>query len=228
MPAPRSSSLHHPRLANKRHTTGASIAHRICLPALASFAPWRIGASTGTRCFPARASLTVSAASAASPPRARLAHRIPTPKMPRTHAAPRAPRTCTPDRRRVVHRASAGFVPDSPPANWDDPRRMSARVGARAEAGTEHAADARADVRQRRESVLRLRTLRRQVNEACRGARVRVSEANTGTICGAGPRLAGTLLHQRKGGKGKEGDAILVQRNHPLQTLELIVIQPGA
>ncbi|KAJ6563369.1 hypothetical protein DFH09DRAFT_1315548 [Mycena vulgaris] len=61
------------------------------------------------------------------------------PRMPRTHAAPRAPCTCTPDPRRVVHRASAGFVPDSPPAHWDDTRRMSARVGARAETGTEHA-----------------------------------------------------------------------------------------
>ncbi|KAJ6563385.1 hypothetical protein DFH09DRAFT_1315566 [Mycena vulgaris] len=39
MPAPRSSSSHHPRPANNRHTTHARIAHRICLPVLASFAP---------------------------------------------------------------------------------------------------------------------------------------------------------------------------------------------
>ncbi|KAJ6524611.1 hypothetical protein DFH09DRAFT_1096022 [Mycena vulgaris] len=65
-----------------------------------------------------------------------------------------------PDRRRIIHRASAGFVPDSPPAHWDDTRRMSARVGARAEASTEHATT----------HVLTLRTLRRRVNEAC-GAR---------------------------------------------------------
>ncbi|KAJ6474112.1 hypothetical protein DFH09DRAFT_1473198, partial [Mycena vulgaris] len=68
------------------------------------------------------------------------------PRRLRAQAAPRGPRTrtCTPDRRHVIYRASArawsaGLVPKSPPADWDDPRCMSARVGARAEVGTERA-----------------------------------------------------------------------------------------
>ncbi|KAJ6563411.1 hypothetical protein DFH09DRAFT_1315593 [Mycena vulgaris] len=70
------------------------------------------------------------------------------PRRPHEHAAPRVPRTCTPDRRPVVHCASArapgaGFVPNSPVAHWDDARRMSARVGAGAEAGTERAPSSR-------------------------------------------------------------------------------------
>ncbi|KAJ6474114.1 hypothetical protein DFH09DRAFT_1343304 [Mycena vulgaris] len=127
-------------------------------PRLAHDIPRRIPVSPWTRCLPARAALrTCTLERRVRPLPHPVAHRreygdsVP----PRARSPCRrrraTPRTCTSERRPrtphrgrlalalAVHRASADFAPDSPPANWDDTRRMSVRIGARAEADTERA-----------------------------------------------------------------------------------------
>ncbi|KAJ6524632.1 hypothetical protein DFH09DRAFT_1096039 [Mycena vulgaris] len=115
----------------------------------------------------------------------------------------------------------AGLVPDSPPAHWDASRRMSARP----RAGTDD----------------HIRNGAGEHDVLASGVHVGVATGEYGArrdhdslgryfIKGKGGKGKG-----RKGGEGRQGehtqnarDAIIVQRNHPLQARELVALQPRA
>ncbi|KAJ6524667.1 hypothetical protein DFH09DRAFT_1418514 [Mycena vulgaris] len=175
--------------------------------------------------IPRRMSTDASPCGLSAPPAPRSFLLVPGPRRERKESLLRRPylerRARTPHRGRLAlalappavaasstarARGRAGLVPESPPANWDDPRCMSVRVGARAETGTERD-DARADVRQRREGSIRTcMGARRSDLRMAAGRTRRVKPEKSWTVCprrvrGAIQGLAGMVWHKRTGGK---------------------------